>query len=352
MRNAPWPQRTQLKAGRLRPTILFVYNVPKKFVQIDRDLLRSSYGFLEWYQRGRSVNLFRLIALLRRSDIVFAWFASWHSLFPILLAWILRIPSILVVGGYDTAKMEEIGYGSQRGGFRGIVSRVCMALCSEILTFSDFSMKEAIKNARVPPDKIRMVYLGVPEGVHPACAKENIVLTVGGVEYENLKRKGLECFVRAAGLIPQYKFVVAGAWNDNAVDFLRSIAASNVEFTGWLSDKGLLDYFLRARVYVQASRHEGFGLAVAEAMLMECIPVVTRAGSLPEVVGNAGIYIDSTEPEELARGIACAFKADADSGSQARKRIREEFSLKKRKEELYAIIDSLLSSDRAVSKNL
>jgi hypothetical protein len=69
---------------------------------------------------------------------------------------------------------------------------------------------------------------------------------------------------------------------------LRQAASPNVEFLGFVSDEELFSLYARASVYVQASMHEGFGLSVAEAMSAGCIPVVTRAGSLPEVVGDVG----------------------------------------------------------------
>ena len=59
----------------------------------------------------------------------------------------------------------------------------------------------------------------------------------------------------------------------------------------------------RASVYVQASRHEGFGLAVAEAMLAGCVPVVMDVTAMPEVVDGAGVLISSQEPEAVAAGM-------------------------------------------------
>ena len=92
--------------------------------------------------------------------------------------------------------------------------------------------------------------------------------------------------------------MLAGKWLDDAVEELRNRGGHNVELTGWLSDEDLLDAYRRAAVYVQASRHEGFGLAVAEAMLAGCVPVVMNVTAMPEVVGDAGVLIESQDPED------------------------------------------------------
>jgi glycosyltransferase involved in cell wall biosynthesis len=101
--------------------------------------------------------------------------------------------------------------------------------------------------------------------------------------------------VAAASRLPDVRFVFVGKWHDDAIAELRAIASENVEFTGWLSDEELRDMYRRAAVYVQASRHEGFGLAVAEAMLAGCVPVVMGVTAMPEVVGDAGVLIDSQD---------------------------------------------------------
>ena len=43
------------------------------------------------------------------------------------------------------------------------------------------------------------------------------------------------------------------------------------------------------------------GADTAVAMLAGCIPVTTRAGSLPEVAGDCGIYVDTDDPAGIAR---------------------------------------------------
>ncbi len=113
----------------------------------------------------------------------------------------------------------------------------------------------------------------------------------------------------AAASLPDVRFVFVGRWHDDAIEELRAIAGDNVEFTGWLSDEDLHAIYRRASVYVQASRHEGFGLAVAEAMLAGCVPVVMNVTAMPEVVGDAGMLIDSQDPEAVAAGGAAGARA-------------------------------------------
>ena len=324
----------------MKSRILFVHNHAAKFVQMDLAILRERYAVREWYQRSRAVNLPALIRAVAQTDLVFGWFASWHTFFPVVFVRALRRPAVLVVGGYDTANMPEIGYGSQRGGVKRQIARRTMRMATRLVAFSDFSRAEAIQNAGMPPDQVAMIYVGVEDCRMKSRPKERLVVTAGNVDRDNLQRKGLESFVRAAVLLPDIPFVVIGAWRDDAIDRLRSIAGPNVTFIGWISDEQLRDYFVRARVYVQASRHEGFGLAVAEAMLSECIPVVTRAGALPELVGETGVYLDSAAPEDIAAGVRRALELD--EGTRARDRIVTQFPLAKRKQKLYALIDQVL----------
>ncbi len=323
--------------------ILFVHNGPTRFVRLDLEELRERYEVTDCYLRSRWINAFSLWQKVRTHDLIFGWFASWHTFLPLLFARISGKPSLLVIGGYDLANMPEIGYGHQRGGVKRWVSRRTMRLANSLVTNSYYSRKEAGRNALLPEENVHPVYHGVrdPFGSLPPGSRSRIALTVGNVDRANLRRKGHEPFVRAAALMPDVEFVLAGAWKDDAIDYLRSFATPNVTFTGWLSNDELCDYYRRASVYVQASLHEGFGLSVAEAMLAGCIPVVTNAGALPEVTGEFGVSIVEPAPILIAQAVEEALASGDDSRMLIRQSILERFPMKRRGQALDQLIAGL-----------
>ena len=324
--------------------ILFVHNDQASFVHTDMALLRERYPVTDMYLPSRRMNPFAVAAAVARHDLVVGWFASWHTVLPVLFARLFGKPSLLVVGGYDLANMPEIGYGHQRGGLKKWASRLAMRMATRLVTNARYSQLEAERNAGIPRERLHVVYHGVadPFGELPAAPRARIALTVGNIDQGNLWRKGHEPFVRAAALLPDVDFVLVGAWKDRAIEYLRAIAPPNVCFAGRVDDATLLEYYRRAAVYVQASAHEGFGLSMAEAMLAGCVPVVTRAGAIPEVVADTGIYAETSTPEALAAAIRQGLAAGDAARSQARSHILETFPLARRGALLAGLIDSLM----------
>jgi glycosyltransferase involved in cell wall biosynthesis len=324
--------------------ILYVHSRKASFVQIDREILTERYELEDLYQPGRVPNPVKLIAGVLRSDLVFGWFASWHTFLPITLAWLLRKPSVLVIGGFDVANMPDIGYGHQQGGLRMHASRWMFRRATRLVTNSYYSLEEIERNTPIPPERVTVVHHGVPDpfGSLPAEPKERIALNVGAVDQGTLVQKGQLPFAEASRQLPDVRFVLAGKWLDEAVAELRSRGGSNLELTGWLSDEELLDAYRQAAVYVQASRHEGFGLAVAEAMLAGCVPVVMNVTAMPEVVGDAGILIDSQAPEAVADGVRRALDLGPDAAARARDRIVTEFPMERRREGILQVVQDAL----------
>lgn len=76
-----------------------------------------------------------------------------------------------------------------------------------------------------------------------------------------------------------------------------------IRFTGYLPDEDLVYLYNAAELFVYPSIYEGFGLPVLEAMACGVPVVASRATSLPEVVGDAGILVDPLSVADIARGI-------------------------------------------------
>jgi glycosyltransferase involved in cell wall biosynthesis len=326
-----------------RKRILFVHSGKASFVAIDREILAEHYEIEDLYQPGRWPNPIKVIGGVVRADMVFGWFASWHTFFPITLAWLLRKPSMMIVGGFDTASMPDIGYGYQQGGLRRAASRWIMRRARRLATNSEYSLSELERNAEIPRERVTVIHHGVPDplGEDPG-AKEREALTVGAIDQTTLVQKGQLPFVEASRLLPDVRFTFAGKWLDASVDELRARAGDNVRFTGWLSDEDLHAAYRRAAVYVQASRHEGFGLAVAEAMLAGCVPVVMNVTAMPEVVGDAGVFIESQEPEDVAGGVGRALELGPDAAARARERILTAFPMERRREGILRLVQDAL----------
>jgi glycosyltransferase involved in cell wall biosynthesis len=328
-----------------RRRILYVHSRKASFVAIDRDILTESYEVEDLYQPGRWPNPVRVIGGVLRADLVFGWFASWHTFFPITLAWLLGKPSVMIIGGFDTANMPDIGYGYQQGGLRRAASRWIMRRAGRLATNSEYSLKEIERNTPISPERVSVIHHGVPDpfGEDPG-PKEREALTVGAIDQTTLVQKGQLPFVEASRLLPDVTFTFAGKWLDGSIDELRARAGDNVRFTGWLSDEDLHATYRRAAVYVQASRHEGFGLAVAEAMLAGCVPVVMNVTAMPEVVGDAGVLIESQEPDEVAGGVRRALELGPDAARHARERILTEFPMERRREGILGVVEDALAA--------
>jgi glycosyltransferase involved in cell wall biosynthesis len=325
--------------------VVYFYREMSEYIRIDLDLLRERHEVTVVECRSRWPHPLRTWRQIGAHDLAMTWFASWHALLPALCCRLRGRPMVVTVGGYDTACLPGIGYGNHRGRFKRAVTLAVMRLATRLLSISLFSQEETVALG-VPARKVDRLFLGLDPALYPDPGKprEALVTTVGGVNASNLARKGLEAFVRAAALVPEARFVVVGAWMDDAVERLRTIATPNVVFTGRVGHAGKVDWLWRSRVVVQASQHEAFGLSLAEGMLCGAVPVVTAAGALPEVAGDAGVVLADQDPRALADGVRRALRMDDAAGARARERVLEWFSIPARRRGLHALVDGLLGA--------
>ena len=321
------------------------------FEKIDLELLErhckvkhiciSGYGRFE---------LGRLIPRLLWADAAYCWFADWHALRTIVWCKRLGKKSIIIVGGYDIANFPNIPYGiaATRPGALPMVQQT-LELADVIVANSKFIKNETLENFDIISEKIQVIYHSVDSdrfSPDDSSIKEKLVLTVAFIDLSNIKRKHLDLFVRAAKAFPDYEFRVVGpCLDENALVKLQSMASSNVKFAGPKYGQDLLEAFQNAKVYVQISHHEGFGMALAEAMSCECIPVATNITALPEVVGDCGFYAEEGDLDSTVESIRKALKAPHSLGIAARERIVREFPLERREQAISTLVERLCLSN-------
>ncbi len=137
------------------------------------------------------------------------------------------------------------------------------------------------------------------------------LLYVGGLSpHKNLARL-IEAFARSGLERDGLTLVLVGDTGDvfhthvpelrAAVE--RSGLGGRVVFTGFVPDDDLVYFYNRAKALVQPSLMEGFGLPPVEAMACGTPVLSSTAGSLPEVVGDAGLFFDPTDVGAIASAL-------------------------------------------------
>jgi len=170
----------------------------------------------------------------------------------------------------------------------------------------------------LPRGAMETIHLGAPEisargvsaqdrgRVVERFGSEPFVLTVGAVEW----RKDIPTVLRAIGRlramdVPLRLVHVGRLWDSDA-ESLREAAAScgvDVELAGFVDDGLLSALYASSLAFVFPSLAEGFGLPLLEAMAANCPVVACRASCLPEVAGDAALWHDPGDDDELASAL-------------------------------------------------
>ncbi len=289
--------------------------------------------------------LWILVKNVRKSKVTYCWFAGAPAAFAVFFSKLFGKKSIVIVGGWDAAYFPEINYGA----FIKFKDRISVKFVykhvDKILVVAPFLKDDIIKYAKIKGDHIEFVPTGFdPDYWKPGEKKENIIITVAGANtLLNVKLKGLEAFIRSAVHIPEVKFIAINV-RDDAKKYLEKIAPKNVEFTGFLPQNEILDYYQRAKVYCQLSYREGLPTALCEAMLCECIPVGSKAAGVITAIGDTGFYVEYGDEKGTADMIKKALDSRDDLGKKARERIKNSFPETRRMEELKKLILEMVNS--------
>lgn len=257
-------------------------------------------------------------AATARAQLNLLYFPATYTFFPVWNA-----PRV-VVTMHDTLALRspELVFSNPRGRlFWRMKEHAAAAWADRIATVSETAKRDLVDWFRLPQESVFVV----PESVDPifrpidpsnrsrsALSRYGVdpdrpfVLYVGGLSpHKNIPRL-IEAFARVDN--SPAVLVLVGDLADRfltEVPLLRSTAerfgiADRIVLTGYVPDTDLVHFYNSSLFLVQPSLMEGFGLPPVEAMTCGAAIAASRAGSLPEVVGNAGLYFDPRNIEEMA----------------------------------------------------
>ncbi|UCE36844.1 MAG: glycosyltransferase [Thermoplasmata archaeon] len=314
--------------------ILVIYPFSSSYIQRDMEILKEEFQVMPFQYKGKK-DIFRMLRSILKTDVNISWFTLGNATMALHLSGILRKKTIVIAGGWDVVSMPEIGYGAMRGK-RIKKTRYALKKANKVIAVSESTKEWVLK--WVDRDDVITLYHGFdPQTFLPKGEKEKMVVTVGKLENEvTIAIKGLDTFLKTAKLLPDVKFVMIGRHDPKLAKEWRAKAPPNLEILDFIPYDKIRGYYQMAKVYTQLSYQESFGCALAEAMLCECVPVVTRRGGIPEVVGDAGFYVKYGDAKATAEKIKEALNSDI--GGDARKRIMTLFPLNERKKRLTKIV--------------
>ncbi len=229
-----------------------------------------------------------------------------------------------------------------------------------VLTPTATVRRDVVARLGVPAEDVAVVPLGVDHarfrpvgGARPLAAP--YVLFVGSEHPRKEVPTLLRAFaaLKASPRLRELKLVKVGDPGDDEAPFGAAARAvldetgrhDDVVFTGRVPDEELPRWYAHAECLAFASRAEGFGLPAVEAMACGCPVVASTAGSLPEVVGDAGLLGPAGEPGALASALEEVLTDPAtrlELTVRGRDRARA-FSWERTARETLAVYDAVLS---------
>lgn len=197
--------------------------------------------------------------------------------------------------------------------------RISIKRSKKIITISEFSRQELITHYGVKPDKIATILLAYNRSfrkindvalLKPVREKyklnEKYLLAIGGSEYRKNMQRLINVYQRYFS--SAYKLVVIGGkWRD--VDLPGKYANDKkIRFLTNIPEEDLIAIYNMAEVFVFPSFYEGFGIPVLEGMACG-VPVITsNVSSMPEVGGDAAVYFDPYNENDMAEKIGMVLK--------------------------------------------
>lgn len=352
--------------------VFFIKPTNSSFIKVDQEILREKYiveTFVLHQNKSLYIYLFRLFLLSIlmiiksfKTDLFVAWFADYHSAVMVFVSKILFKKSVVFIGGMDAISYPELNKGVYRKKIRAFCVRFALKNTDIIIANHDslFYHKNFYYNKTNPhidgimhyipglKTKMEVVYNGVDcnkfNRDYSISKQPNLILTIGTMSHSgDFYNKGFDLFIEVARRNQNLDFILIG-FNNYCINWMEKeyqiSKINNLKLIPSCSQESLIEYYNKAKVFVQASITEGMPNTLIEAMLFECIPVGSNVNGIPDVIGDTGLVIYDRDVVCLENAVKQALNMN--TGSKSRDKAKNDFNLSKREVRIHSIIDKII----------
>lgn len=188
--------------------------------------------------------------------------------------------------------------------------KLLMEKATKIIAISESTKQDILKiYPHIDASKIEIVYLSHsirPTDKADLLLPEKYILFVGN----RTIYKNFIFFLKAVAPIlkadADLHVVCAGGnkFNDEELQLIKELQVSNQLVQRNFEDHELATYYANAKCFVFASAYEGFGIPVLESMACGCPVVLANHSSFPEVAGDAGVYFELDNAQDLKEKVS------------------------------------------------
>lgn len=234
------------------------------------------------------------------------------------------VPMLLTL--HDIIYLENLNFkGSNYQNFGNLYRRLVVPRIVErselIITVSEFEKRLIRERLEIPEEKVKVVYNGVHSRFHQQYTEEQLqtfrnkyklpadfLLFLGNKAPKKNTVNVIKAFAKYCEEEKDPLPLVVLDYEPEQMHqllnkFRYGSCMRNMFFPGYISPEEMPLMYQGAKIFLYPSLRESFGMPILEAMASGTPVITSNTSSMPEVGGNAALYVDPFSPDDIHRGI-------------------------------------------------